>query len=107
MDAAGSNSRSATQPNSVIGARTEDITRARYRLGVLTSGRFGRTSGGESTTCCAGLWCGPAGGPYSRRRKGNPMRYRILAVVSALLVAGGVIVASAQQAGASQEFTLT
>jgi hypothetical protein len=35
------------------------------------------------------------------------MRYRILAVVSALLVAGGVIVASAQQAGASQEFTLT
>jgi hypothetical protein len=36
------------------------------------------------------------------------MRYRILAGLSALLVAGGVVVAaSAQQAGASQEFTLT
>ena len=34
------------------------------------------------------------------------MRYRILAVASALLVAGGVIVAGAQQAGAQQEFTL-
>jgi len=34
------------------------------------------------------------------------MRYRILAVLSALAAAGGVIVAGAQQAGAQQEFTL-
>src|SRR5271154_6074375 len=35
------------------------------------------------------------------------MRYRILAVLSALVVVGGVVFASAQQAGASQEFTVT
>jgi len=34
------------------------------------------------------------------------MRYRILAVVSTLAVAGGLMVAGAQHAGAQQEFTL-